>query len=220
MLSDSFTCISIDPPGMGASAAPMDDAALSVEAVAHAVVGVADELGLERFAIWGSSAGGFAATVAAVEHRPRIAALILSGCWPYDLEQSRGWFVELANMFRQQGGRAALATIFETEGVPMPPWAAEQDPPSGVVAGILEGLPAYPWRLRAMPAMIDTPTLIIVGALEDPDGDARGSAQKMADAEVVELPGLGHVGAWPCAPELAVPHVRRFLRARLLPTAV
>jgi hypothetical protein len=47
---------------------------------------------------------------------------------------------------------------------------------------------------------------MIVGALEDPDHDARASAQEMTDAEVVELPGLGHVGAWPRAPELAVPH--------------
>jgi hypothetical protein len=38
---------------------------------------------------------------------------------------------------------------------------------------------------------------MIVGALEDRDHDARASAQEMTDAEVVELPGLGHVGAWP-----------------------
>jgi hypothetical protein len=56
---------------------------------------------------------------------------------------------------------------------------------------------------------------MIVGALEDRDHDARASAQEMTDAEVVELPGLGHVGAWPCAPELAVPHARCFLQARL-----
>jgi pimeloyl-ACP methyl ester carboxylesterase len=215
MLADSFACVTVDPPGMGGSAEPRDDAELSVESIARSIVGVADELGFERFAIWGASAGGSEATVAAVEYGPRIAALILTATWPADLLQWRDWIVDLANLFREQGGRTALATIFAAEGVPMPLWAAEQDPPSAVVAGILEGQLDYPWRSRAMPSMIDTPTLIIVGALDDPHHEARVSAQQMADAEVVELEGLGHAGSWIYAPDLAVPHVRRFLQARL-----
>jgi hypothetical protein len=108
-----------------------------------------------------------------------------------------------------------FATIFDAERISMPAWAEGQDLPSASVAGILEGQLDYPWSSRAMPPMTDTPTLIIVGKAEDSDHEARATAQQMADAEVVELAGRGHVGAWPCAADLAVPHVRRFLHARL-----
>jgi aminoacrylate hydrolase len=215
MLADAFTCVTVDPPGMGDSADPVDAAALSVASIADAVIGVADELAFEQVAIWGASAGGMAAIVAAVEHRARIAALVLSGAWPADVLQWREELDGLVQLFREQGGRAALEALFDAEGIAMPAWAKGQDPPTAIVAGILEGEFDYPWASRAMPSMIDTPTLIIVGGEEDPDHEARASAQQMADAEVVELAGLGHVGAWICAAELAVPHVRRFLQARL-----
>jgi hypothetical protein len=65
--------------------------------------------------------------------------------------------------------------------------------------------------------MLDTPTLMIMGALEDPDGEAARVAATMPDAEAVYLPGVGHVGGWPESPAASVAHVRRFVGARLGP---
>src|SRR4051812_28265781 len=89
LLADTFACVMVDPPGMGRSAEPGDDAAFGVGAIASAVVEVADELGLERFAIWGASAGGSAGIVVAAEYPDRVAALVLSGAWPGDLSRWR-----------------------------------------------------------------------------------------------------------------------------------
>ena len=66
-----------------------------------------------------------------------------------------------------------------------------------------------------MPSMLRTPTLMIMGALEDPEGEAARTAASMADAEAVYLEGVGHVGAWPESAAASVAHVRRFVGARL-----
>jgi pimeloyl-ACP methyl ester carboxylesterase len=80
------------------------------------------------------------------------------------------------------------------------------------VAAILEGQFDDEALASSLRGRITTPTLIIHGELEDPDGGAARAAAEMADARVVALPALGHIGAWPEAPDASVSHVLTFLR--------
>ena len=182
-------------------------------AIAEAVLGVADELGLERFAVWGVSAGGCAAMVLAAEHRERVERLVVSGAWPYDLEEHRSWFTERAAEWRELTGRELLRGAFAAEGLPVPAWAAELDPDTAVAAGILAGLPDFDWRGRATPGDIAVPTLIVVGALEDADGEGEQAVREMPDGTYVALPGLDHVAAC-LTSEATVPLARSFLYGR------
>ncbi len=55
-----------------------------------------------------------------------------------------------------------------------------------------------------------TPTLILVGAKEDPQGDCYQAAQRMRQGQAHVLQGVGHVGAF-LASATAVRHARSFL---------
>jgi pimeloyl-ACP methyl ester carboxylesterase len=214
-LADAFTCVLIDPPGMGASPWPDSDDGFAAGAIARAVLDVADGLELDRFAVWGASAGSAPAIVIAAEQPDRVEALILSGSWPDDWTRYRDWQFEVAALARRLGGRDLIRKVYADEGLALPAWAVALDPDGEAIARILEGTVDYPWAERAMPPMLRTPTLMIMGALEDPDGEAGRVASSMADAEAVYLPGVGHVGAWPESAAASVAHVRRFVGARL-----
>jgi pimeloyl-ACP methyl ester carboxylesterase len=203
------------PTRHGPQRLPSDDGAFAAGSIAHAVLEIADQLQLDRFVIWGVSAGAAPSLIVAAEHPERVHALIVSGAWPADWRLWRDYLLDLAALMRRQGGRMALETIFAEESISMPDWARSTDPDGEAVARIIEGTLDYDWSTRAMPTMIRPPTLIIVGALEDPDCEAQGVAAAMDDAEAVYLPARGHVGAWLEEVEENVAHVRRFVRARL-----
>jgi 3-oxoadipate enol-lactonase/4-carboxymuconolactone decarboxylase len=213
LLEDEFTCVLFDPPGIGLSEAPSDREASSVGAIADDVVALADELGFGRFALWGASAGGAVATVVAVEDPGRVAALVLSGAWPGDYEPAREWIENHARESRVSGARRMLENVYAEEGAELPEWAGDAlDEDSEMVARILEGLLAYDWTGRAMPAQVTVPTLILVGEQEDLNREAEAAAAAMPNAEAVYLAGRGHVGVWPGAPNESVERVLRFLR--------
>jgi pimeloyl-ACP methyl ester carboxylesterase len=214
-LADAFTCVLIDPPGMGRTPWPDSDDAFTPGAIARAAVDIADGLGAARFAVWGSSAGAAPSIVLAAEHPDRVAALVLSGAWPADWSGWREWQFELAALARSLGGRDLIQKVYADEGLVLPRWAAALDPDGEAIARILEGTVDYPWSARAMPSMLRTPTLMTLGALEDPEGEAARAAASMVDAEVVYLEGVGHVGGWPESAAASVAHVRRFVGARL-----
>jgi len=70
-LSSDFTCVLVDPPGMGGSGTPHRVEAYSLDAIAGDVLALADALGLDRFAVWGQSAGaavGFVLATAPRKH--------------------------------------------------------------------------------------------------------------------------------------------------------
>jgi len=62
-----------DPRGFGRSSHPAEAEALRPEEMAADVLAVADELGLERFTIWGHSAGAYVAYTLAARRRSRRA---------------------------------------------------------------------------------------------------------------------------------------------------
>jgi pimeloyl-ACP methyl ester carboxylesterase len=140
LLEREFACVLFDPPGMGSSDVPSDLKEWGVGAIAEDVVALADELGFDRFALWGASAGGAAATIVAAEHPGRVAALVLSGAWPADQEQWREYFESTAADVRAWGGMETLARLFAGEELALPDWARESAPDGEMVARMLEGL--------------------------------------------------------------------------------
>lgn len=76
-LKNAFDIIAIDLPGFAGSAnEPAPD---SIEGYAAAVLGLIDDLGIERISLLGFSMGGMIAQQAALDYPSRIEALILYG---------------------------------------------------------------------------------------------------------------------------------------------
>lgn len=73
-----------DHRGHGRSG-PLPDGPVAMELFADDAVAVADGLGLDRFALFGHSFGGWVAQEAALRHPDRIAALVLAGTTPGQL---------------------------------------------------------------------------------------------------------------------------------------
>lgn len=77
VLAERFRCIVVDQPGFGESgrAEVYDRNYLRISS--DAVVGLLDELGIERAHLLGNSMGGAVATLTALEHRDRVNRLVL-----------------------------------------------------------------------------------------------------------------------------------------------
>ena len=76
-LAGRFEVVAIDLPGFGGSAGPPD--AWDVGAYARFVLGVCDEVGLERFSLVGHSFGARIGIVLAATRPERIARMVLTG---------------------------------------------------------------------------------------------------------------------------------------------
>jgi pimeloyl-ACP methyl ester carboxylesterase len=76
-----YEVILLDHRGHGASDAPADPAAYGIEQYVADVVGLADELGHERFAFWDYSNGGRVGYALAAAHTDRVTALVASPAW-------------------------------------------------------------------------------------------------------------------------------------------
>lgn len=216
-LASDHRLVIADLRGHGRSDKPHEPAAYAPDALTGDVFSVADAEGLDRFAIWGQSYGGWIGWMTAAAAPERIGALVTSGSWdprppPQEPTEPDEW-----NETLRRGGTSALVDLFrEQDGAAFdrefPPWARAVT------------LRADPEALRAAqaPELWDegirdeelksyaVPTLLIAGELEDEQDDAATMARLILNGESLRLPGLGHGGA--CAASgLTVPTVRAFL---------
>jgi pimeloyl-ACP methyl ester carboxylesterase len=126
---------------------------------------------------------------------------------------------EAAARVREHGSEELVMWLREEEP-DLPEWFADQmrgtDPEMFALA-----IEAWaPWQAWEDFTLVQCPTLIIVGEMEEPDAGehAARAAALMRDARAVVLPGLAHVAAF-VRSDLTLPHVTEFLEAVARPRA-
>ncbi len=109
--------INVDLRGHGKSDKPHEPSAHRSEVVISDVLAVADAEGVDRFAIWGLSYGGWVGWMTADSAPGRVAALITSGAWDprpgkYEdwKEFDEGWLKAI-----RRGGMSALIDLLREE---------------------------------------------------------------------------------------------------------
>lgn len=216
-LRSDHRLVNVDIRGHGASDKPHEAAAYTSDALTGDVFAVADAEGLDRFAIWGQSYGGWIAWMTAAAAPERVPAIVASGSWdPRPASEEPTETDEWAEALRR-GGTSALVDRFKIEDgdrfdLEFPPWAQavtlRADPDALIAANAPElwadGIPDE--NLRSFPV----PALLIAGELEDKDDDAAKVAAMIPNGQRLRLPGLGHGGAC-AASALTVPTARAFL---------
>jgi len=210
--------VNVDMRGHGRSDKPHEPAAYHVDAFASDVLAVADAEGMDRFAIWGLSYGGWVAWSTANTAPERVAAIIATGSWdprPGNLDE---WVADTEPDLEvlRRDGMAALIERFEDDSYTFPAAIRSvmlaADPEAMIASQSSELVPDGVASLEGFPV----PVLLITGELEDPDGDAARNAALLPHGQSLALRGLGHAAA--CAASAAtIPTARAFLE-RWLPS--
>ena len=209
-----------DLRGHGASDAPGDEAAYTLEVLARDLLDLADALGWGRFALLGHSMGGMVAQTAALAAPDRLGALVLmdtcSGPVDFDRELAFG-----AAALVREHGMAALAPLVASlpDGNPLDTAASREvrqtrpsplgghDPVASWAAYSDAKLAAAsPVMFAAMvPAMLDAgerlgalrrldlPTLVLVGEQDEAFLESsRRMAAAIPGARLEVVAGAGH----------------------------
>lgn len=203
-----------DQRGFGRSSLPPGDKA-SLDILADDVLALLDRLRLDRVVLGGSSMGGYVAMAVLRRAPERVERLVLASTRPD------------ADDFDRRAGRLASAARVEEEGIG---WLPDTLLPGLLAAGTPERrselvelvramILAQPaegvaWALRAMAERpdshdvlreFDRPALVLVGerdALSPPEV-ARQLAGLLPAAELVEIPGVGHLAPMEAPGEVA-----------------
>jgi pimeloyl-ACP methyl ester carboxylesterase len=231
-LRERFHVIAPDVRGHGESAWSPDGAYQYRDQAAD-LAAIADQLGLERFSLIGTSMGGIVAMTYAEAHPERLAHLIINDIGP-DAETGSQRITQMvgsrpdefatledAMAYRRQMSPIVAGRAFEDQeelarGVLRrrddDRWVWKMDP-RYIQQRVAQGPPVRPplWPvLQALPC----PTLVVWG--EDSDvlsaSQARRMAETLPNGQLVSVPGVGH------APTLVEPVVLAAL-GRLLATA-
>jgi 3-oxoadipate enol-lactonase len=191
--------ILVNLPGFGAS--PRAGPALGDHA--EAVAAMFDDLDLPPATdVLGNGLGGFVALSLAIRHGRRFEGMVLVGGAIAFPEAGRATFRTLAGKVEADGmaavADAAMRRMFPDEFI-----AANRELVAGREAAFRRIDPGvFATACRALAALdlsaelarIKNPTLIVVGARDEatPPALGRDLADRLANARVAELPGLGH----------------------------
>lgn len=200
-LSDRWRCVAWDLPGFGASE-PLES--LTFPAIASAAVSLLDRLGVDSAHLVGLSFGGQHALHVALEHPDRVRSLVLADTSPafgLDGTTREEWIEQ-----RLEPLRAGLTPTDIAESVMVGisgPGFSGPDFDLAVAAMKRLTSEAYEDAVRCLPdhdvrdalATIHVPTLVVVGELDPstPPAVARLLADGIRNANLVELPGIGHL---------------------------
>lgn len=193
-----------DLPGHGGTPAgvlgPGSAPTTTVPGLARLVLGLADALGIDRFAYAGISLGGAVGAWLAAHHPERIASLALL-CSSARFGEPAGWH-ERAALVREAGlgpvADAAASRWFTPafDGSPQARTlvaAVRRSVTPAGYAACCDALAAY--DLRAGLARITAPTLVVAGRDDPatPPAHGRELADGITDARLLELSGAAHL---------------------------
>lgn len=162
-----------------------------------------DHLGLDRIALGGLSMGGYVALAFAARYPERLAALLLLDTHPKaDPPEVRRARADQAARVRKAGPEAVVDELatrlvggrdIDPQVVALAREMILGTSRDGMV-GALEGMAARPDSTPGL-AAISCPTLIVVGSDDAivPPAMAREMAAAIPHAELVEIPGAGHL---------------------------
>jgi pimeloyl-ACP methyl ester carboxylesterase len=191
------------PDLRGAGRTPRGDGAVSIEFHVDDVIELLDDRGIQRVHLGGLSMGGYVALRFVDRHPDRVERLLLFDTRAEpdgnDARVARADAIRKIRMDGMQAFAEGLLPKLFPEGQQDSEACAKirdmmraADP-----AGACDALVAMASRLDLTDALpkITVPTLIVVGSedvLTPPDA-ARSMSRAIPDAELVEIPGAGHI---------------------------
>jgi pimeloyl-ACP methyl ester carboxylesterase len=212
-LSKSYRCIVFDHRGHGRSDKPRGPEANHLDRYVADVVALQDHAGIGRSAFWGYSAGISVGLKLALDHPTRVSAMVGSGGMGQATpEQIRELVASRVAELRQYGWEKLLDRFDKQEPEPVPEWMKEQIRATDTQQFIdwFLALPDWDWDDWASLPQIATPTLFMVGELEDPKDETARAAGLMPNATRVRIPGQGHINAF-LKSAVVLPEVTAFL---------
>lgn len=204
-LSDGWRVIAPDLPGFGQSDPLPDPNEPSLEALADAVAGLLDHLGLSQVVLGGLSMGGYTAFVFARHHRPRLRALVLADTRAgADSSEVRERRTKQQGEVRERGTAELVETLLgnllteETHAqrheIVEHARRLMLDASPGAVIAALEAMKRRSDASEDL-AGLDVPTLILVGDKDAsaPVDVAEEMAQHLPNARLAIIPDAGHL---------------------------
>jgi pimeloyl-ACP methyl ester carboxylesterase len=204
-LSGAHRCLRPDMWGCGHSPPPPADAVPSLDGVAASLLAWLDAKDVERFAVMGSSLGGYLAFALWRAAPKRITAMVLAGT-------RSGADTEERRREREEQARHVLAdgSVDDVVDAMVPRLvAADHDNETHLIDPLIGRIrrctPAgIAWALRAMAARPDStallpsigvPTLVVAGSGDRviPPEESRALAARIPDATLLEMHRSGHL---------------------------
>ncbi len=200
-LSDQFRCIAWDMPGYGDSAPLIP---LTYRAIADRLVGLLDELQIERADLVGLSFGGMHALHTAIHHPDRVGRLVLADTSPaFGMDGTTVAEWTSARLAPIEAGATpadlagpvidAITAVTLSGQVRTETLAAFARIPTEGFTAAVHCLPTN--DVRDQLAVISHPALVVVGELdtETPPAYAKTLADGLPNSELHVLPGVGHL---------------------------
>lgn len=195
------TMVGVDYPGSGGS--PRATAALTLDALADAVVGAMLRAGHEQFPVLGLSLGSAVAITAAVRHPQHVTGLVLT----VGLAQADAQVAGVVAVWRRLAELEewdTLAELLVNGASPATLSAMTPEHRARAVAQTRQAYPAGGAEQAALAASVDVrpllprvkvPTLVLVAGQDRIilPSTTRALADSIAGAELVEYPDAGHI---------------------------
>lgn len=213
-LSKTYSCILFDHRGHGLSDHPSSAPANHIDRYADDVVALVGRLGYQTVSFFGWS-NAVVVGLKAAEQRPGLFdAMVLFGpiaprATP---EQVAAGTRERLGELRRRGWWFLLDDMTAAEKMPVPRWMLDRITATDIEPYIAwtEARPSWNWSPWDALPLIDSPALMIVGELEDPEDVMGEAASRMREAVRIRIPDREHINAF-LAAEIVLPYVTEFL---------
>lgn len=216
-LTKSYTCVLFDHRGHGPSDRPTSIEANHIARYADDVAALIDHLGRPSASFVGWSNGSLVGLRAA-EDNPRLfdGLVLLGGIGRRaSAEEIASNLENRVPAMRAKGWSLILDRMQAAEKLPVPRWFLDRvyATDTGPWIAFTESMKDWKWSpWDAMP-VIDAPTLLMAGELEDPEDILAEVAAAMPHATRIRIPEREHINAFLCS-EFVVPRVLEFLRTK------